>query len=129
MPSPLDGDVERLVLPRNAAPLPELVYEYNATLPTLLQDHYLRVHIARYKSGFPVPGFPRYFTSFRVNGHHVGPFDIPARNGALHVLSTILDPRKGRDHHHDGGDGETEDDNEAAWEDWEEWLPQWAMEN
>lgn len=101
IPAPLDGNIEGLVLPRKTPPLPELVYEYNTTLPTLLQDHHLRVYIAHYKSGLPVPGFPRYFTRFQVNGHHVGPYDIPARNGALHVLSTILDPRKGR--HHRGG--------------------------
>lgn len=122
-----DGDVTDVVLPRNLPHLPELVYEYNTTLPTLLQDHHLQVHVARYKSGFPIPGVSRYITIFKVNGRHVGPFDIPARNGALHVPTTILDPRKGRGHH--GGDGKTEEDKEAAWEDWEEWLPQWAMEN
>ncbi|KAG8217366.1 hypothetical protein J3R82DRAFT_5461 [Butyriboletus roseoflavus] len=106
MPALLDVDVEDLVLSRNFIPLSELVYEYNATLPTLLQDHHLRVHVARYKSGLPIPGFSRYFTGFKVDGHRVELFDIPARNGALHVLSTILDPRKGYDHR--GGDGETE---------------------
>lgn len=126
MPAFLD-DVEHLVPSRNIGPFPEIVYEYNATLPTLLRDHHLRVHIARYKSRLPIPGFPRYFTNFEVNGHRIGVFDIPARNGALHVLSTILDPRKGRGHH--GGDGELEGDDEDAWEDWEGWLPQWAMEN
>ena len=119
----LDGDVENQVLSRDTGPLTELVYEYNKTLPTLLRDHHLRVHVARYKSNLPVPGYSRYFTSFKVNGHHVGPSDIPARNGALHILSTIFDPRKGRDHHADNGE------NEAAWEDWEEWLPRWATEN
>ncbi|KAH0830435.1 FAS1 domain-containing protein [Lanmaoa asiatica] len=124
VPTLLDGDVEDLVLSR-IPPFLELAYEYNLTLPTLLQDHHLRVHVARYKSTLPIPLSSRYFTSFKVNGHHVGPFDIPARNGVLHVLSTILDPRKGHDHHgHDGAE-----DDEVAWEDWEEWLPQWAMEN
>ncbi|KAF8558418.1 FAS1 domain-containing protein [Imleria badia] len=122
VPALVDGHVEDPVLTRNTIPFTELVYEYNATLPTLLEDHYLRVHVARYKSNL-IPRCPRYFTSFKVNGRHVGPFDIPARNGALHVVSTILDPRKGRDHQaNNGGD-------EAAWEDWEEWLHRWAMEN
>lgn len=123
VPAFLDGDVENHVVSRSTAPLAELVYEYNATLPTLLQGHDLRVHVARYKSNLALPGSSRYFTIFKVNGHHVGPFDIPAHNGALHVLTTILDPRKGRGHHDDNGDAE------AAWEDWEDWLPQWAMEN
>ncbi|KAF8136142.1 FAS1 domain-containing protein [Boletus edulis] len=118
-----DDNVEHFALSTNTGPLSELVYEYNATLPTLLQDHHLRVHVARYKSKWPIPGSARYFTRFKVNGRRVGLYDIPARNGALHVLSTILDPRQGRDHYIDSGD------DEAAWDDWEEWLPQWAVEN
>ena len=123
MSSLVDWDVENPVLSRNTGLLLDIVYEYNTTLPTLLQGHHLQVHVTRYKTSLPLPRFPQYFTSFKVNGHRVGPFDIPARNGALHVLPTILDPRKGHKHHSDSGD------DEAAWEDWEDWLPQWAMEN
>jgi len=108
-------------------PLPHPLYEFNFTLPTLLEHHHLRVHVAHYKSKLPLPAPSRYFTRFKVNGRDVGPFDIPARNGALHVITTLLNPRKGHGHHgrheHDG----TDEDN--SWDDWEEWLPQWAMEN
>ncbi|KAF9228607.1 FAS1 domain-containing protein [Gyrodon lividus] len=117
-------------------PLPEPVYEYNVTLPTLLEDHDLRVQVARYKSKLPLPGPSRYFTRFKVNGRDVGPFDIPARNGALHVISTLLDPRKGHDHHgrhgrhgHHGHHEHDGEDDDNVWDDWEEWLPQWAIEN
>ncbi|KIJ69613.1 hypothetical protein HYDPIDRAFT_36640 [Hydnomerulius pinastri MD-312] len=109
-------------------PLPDPIYEYSVTLPTLLENHNLHVKAARYK--LPIPGPARlaparYFTRFIVNGRDVGPFDIPARNGALHVITSLLDPRKG---HHGHKRPEKEND-DAAWEDWEKWLPQWAMEN
>lgn len=110
-------------------PLNDPIYAYNLTLPTLL-NHTLHVHVARYKAKIPLPGPPRYFTTFIVNGRHVGPYDIPARNGALHVITELLDPRghhKG-DHkhkHHRPGHESVDLD----WEDWEEWLPQWAMQD
>ncbi|KAH7927713.1 FAS1 domain-containing protein [Leucogyrophana mollusca] len=125
---------------RPRPPLPDPVYAYNVTLPTLLQDRSLHVEISRYKSKLPVPGPPRYFTTFRVNGEEVGPFDVPARNGALHVITKLLDPRGHRHRgghddykHHKHRDGHgvsrTHRDYDAQWEDWEEWLPQWAAEN
>ncbi|KAH7889862.1 FAS1 domain-containing protein [Phlebopus sp. FC_14] len=111
-------------------PLPKPVYEYNITLPTLLENHTLHVHVARYKSKIPVPGPARFFTRFKVNGREVGSFDIPARNGALHVIGILLNPRK-RYHRHDGHDDHHEHSKgyDDSWNDWEEWLPQWAMEN
>ncbi|KAG0706402.1 hypothetical protein DFH29DRAFT_902154 [Suillus ampliporus] len=101
------------------------IYAYNLTVPTLLENHTLNVQVARYKAKIPLPGPARYFTRFMVNGHDVGPYDIPARNGALQVISKLLDPRghhKG-DHKHHGHESIDLD-----WEDWEEWLPQWAMQ-
>ena len=113
--------------------LDDPIYAYNLTLPTLLENHSLHVRVTRYKSKIPLPGPPRYFTTFMVNGRHVGPYDIPARNGALHVLTQLLDPRghhkKGKKHkhhkHHRPGHGSVDLD----WEDWEEWLPQWAAQD
>ncbi|KAH7906233.1 hypothetical protein BJ138DRAFT_1223351 [Hygrophoropsis aurantiaca] len=117
-------------------PHPDPVYSYNASLPTLLEDHSLHVEVLRFKSKLPIPGPPRYFTVLRVNGEEVGPFDIPARNGALHVISKLLDPRppKDRDGHHDGHKHHGSHtkgyiQHVADWEDWEDWLPQWAAEN
>ncbi|KAG2061322.1 FAS1 domain-containing protein [Suillus hirtellus] len=104
------------------------LYAYNLTLPTLLENYFLNVQVARYKAKIPLPGPARYFTRFVVNGHDVGPYDIPARNGALHVVTNLLDPR---DHHK--GDhkyrGHEHGSLDVDWEDWEEWLPQWAMQD
>ncbi|KAG1754147.1 FAS1 domain-containing protein [Suillus lakei] len=99
------------------------LYAYNLTLPTLLENHSLNVQVARYKAKIPLPGPARYFTRFMVNGRDVGPYDIPARNGALHVITNLLDPRG---HHKEKHGHELVD---LDWEDWEEWLPQWAMQD
>ncbi|KAG1749135.1 uncharacterized protein EDB91DRAFT_835831 [Suillus paluster] len=104
----------------------DAIYAYNLTVPTMLENHTLNVQVARYKSKIPLPGPPRYFTRFLVNGRDVGPYDIPARNGALQVITGLLNPRghhKG-DHKHHGHQSMDLD-----WEDWEEWLPQWAMQD
>ncbi|KAG2133953.1 FAS1 domain-containing protein [Suillus cothurnatus] len=102
------------------------LYAYNLTVPTLLENYSLDVEVARYKAKIPLPGPARYFTRFVVNGHNVGPYDIPARNGALHVITNLLDPRghHKEDHKHHGHESV-----DADWEDWEEWLPQWAMQD
>ncbi|KAI6036790.1 FAS1 domain-containing protein [Pisolithus microcarpus] len=117
-------------------PLPEPAYEYNVTLPTLLTNHSIHVNVARYESKLPLPGCLRSFTRFKVNGVAVVPFDVPARNGALQVIHRLLDPRKhhgrhGHGHHDHDHDREhlMEDEVDASWDDWEEWLPQWASEN
>lgn len=104
-----------------------LVYEFDITLPTLLDGHSLDIHVARYQYKFHIPGTPRYFTKFKVNGKDLHVFDIPARNGALHAVPVLLDPRKGAKcpHHKEHCKGEHA---EAAWENWEDWLPQWASE-
>lgn len=116
---------------RKRIPPSEPVYEYDITVPTLLANHTLDVHVTRYKSKLPIPGPPHFFTKFKVNGRAIVPLDVPARNGALHVLNTLLNPCHRRHHRHhrdheDRGDGETLD---TSWDDWEEWLPQWAMED
>lgn len=101
------------------------LYAYNLTLPTLLENHSLTVQVARYKAKIPLPGPARYFTRFMVNGRDVGPYDIPARNGALHVITELLDPRG----HHKGHKHHGHHSVDVDWEDWEEWLPQWAMQD
>lgn len=107
-------------------PVDPPLYAYNLTLPTLLDNYSLNVQVARYKAKIPLPGPARYFTRFMVNGRDVGPYDIPARNGALHVITNLLDPRghHKEDHKHYGHESIDID-----WEDWEEWLPQWAMQD
>ncbi|ORY25187.1 FAS1 domain-containing protein [Naematelia encephala] len=62
--------------------------------------------------------------NIKVNGQDVQVVDVPARNGALHVLDHILvPPHKHRDHDHDHDHDLVGAD---AWADWEEWLPAWA---
>lgn len=109
-----------------ADPSGKPLYAYNLTLPTLLENYSLDVHVARYKAKIPLPGPARYFTRFMVNGRNVGPYDIPARNGALHIITNLLDPRgHHKDHKHHGHESGDVD----QWEDWEEWLPQWAVQD
>ncbi|KAG1760056.1 hypothetical protein EDD22DRAFT_980795 [Suillus occidentalis] len=103
-----------------------LVYAYNLTFPTLLENHVVNVQVARYKAKIPLPGPSRYFTRFTVNGRDVGPYDIPARNGALHVITNLLDPRG---HHKDDYKHHGHELVDVEWEDWEDWLPQWAMQD
>ncbi|KAI9635910.1 FAS1 domain-containing protein [Dioszegia hungarica] len=60
-------------------------------------------------------------TSITVNGHAVETIDVPARNGAFHVINKVLVPPH---HHHDdeGNDLSAQD----SWANWEQWLPAWA---
>lgn len=101
------------------------LYAYNLTVPTLLENYSLNVQVARYKAKIPLPGPARYFTRFMVNGHDVGPYDIPARNGVLHVITNLLDPRG---HHKEERKHHGHESVDVDWKDWEEWLPQWAMQ-
>lgn len=75
----------------------------------------------------PIPGqSDSYLTSFEVNGERVLIGDGIARNGAVHAIGKLLDPRGKKHGHHEeaGVQGSAMHD----WEDWEEWLPQWAEE-
>jgi hypothetical protein len=58
--------------------------------------------------------------------------DIPARNGVLHLVPTVLDPRKVKQEPHHHKDSVLArfhcGKEELTWDDWEDWLPVWAME-
>ena len=114
------------------------VFAYNITLPSALTNHTLHVHVAQFKSILPKGGF---VTKVFVNGVWVSIPDVPARNGAIHVVKRLIRPfRKG---HHPGHKLNEVEENEAwyqtammnenerdnEWDDWEEWLPQWANED
>lgn len=108
------------------------VFAANVTLPTRLSNHTLDIHVAKFKYTIPVPGHGKdvYTTKLFVNHQAIVFADVPARNGAFHVISKVLNPRphshkpkkpqggKNLAHDDDGGDDE--------WEDWEDWLIQWA---
>ncbi|CAL1703927.1 unnamed protein product [Somion occarium] len=109
-------------------PHPEPVYAVNLTLPTLLANHTLYVNIAQYEWRLPLPPHKStYHTKVVAHGVNVGFADGVARNGALHIIDRVLNPRKDNDHHH-------HDDKEKAsgvdeWDGWEDWLIKWADEN
>ena len=69
----------------------------------------------------PLTGAGAVKTTIKVNGLQVQTIDVPARNGAFHVLPKLLVPP----HHHHDHDGE-DVAHLDSWENWEEWLPAWA---
>jgi len=113
---------------------PDRVFAANLTLPTLLANHSLHVHIAKYKLHLPIPGHARdiYFSNLVVNRQRVAFADVVARNGAVHILSRVLNPRPHHPHKPEvinSSNGIYDEDDDDGWEDWEDWLPQWAAEN
>ncbi|PBK96460.1 FAS1 domain-containing protein [Armillaria gallica] len=99
----------------------ELISSVNISAPTLLPKHPLTVNILKFNVTLPFPGPRRphhVVTRVYANGQRVAVPDVVALNGAMHGMSTLLDPRKmGHDN-----------DEAVDWEDWEEWLLKWAME-
>ncbi|KAK8845448.1 hypothetical protein IAR55_006161 [Kwoniella newhampshirensis] len=87
---------------------------------TALPNATLKIEIDKTKF-LPVEGAVK--TTIKVNGDYVEVIDIPARNGASHLIGKLLVPPH---HHHDhhGEDISSQD----SWENWEEWLPAWADE-
>jgi hypothetical protein len=103
--------------------VPSPIYAVNLTLPSLLANHSHFVQIKKYKLTLPIPGPKKpevYSTKVIVDGQHVALSDLVSRNGAVHVIGQLLDPRRHHDH---------KEDFESGWEDWESWLPQWAADN
>lgn len=106
----------------------EAEQDFSFPFPTALKNYTLPVHIKKSTPTLPVPGIANF--EFKVLGEIVeqGRFDFVARNGAAHIVRHVLNPLKTKrghgDKHH--ASGEESDD---GWEDWEEWLPQWADEN
>jgi len=85
-----------------------------------LPNSTLKIEIDKTKV-FPIDGAVK--TTIKVNGQYVTVIDVPAANGAFHVISKILvPPHKHHDHH--GVDISSMD----SWTNWEQWLPAWAAE-
>jgi hypothetical protein len=110
------------------------VFSANVTLPTLLTNHSLHVHVEKVKHRLPIPGHKKdiYTTKLFVNHQSVAVSDVVSRNGAVHIINKVLNPRPRHHHrpHKDdkGGPGVTNQEDGNVWEDWEDWLPQWAAE-
>ena len=107
-------DNRPLHLPRHAKP----IYSTNITLASLLANHTLDVRIAQFHSILP---YRNFVTTISVNGQSVLVPDIPANNGALHVIDQLIKPKRNDHNRHPASQYEN-------WENWEEWLPQWASE-
>lgn len=131
-PGPQDPRRSPSTHPRHHLPHPKPVYSLNATLPSLLANHTLDVHVAQFHSILPHGG---YVTKVFVNGQWVVVPDVPTRNGAVHVVKRLIRPfRKSHPGHkmentewfHAAG---VDEDPDHEWDDWEEWLPQWANED
>jgi len=95
-------------------------FKKEVEVPTALANTTLHVTIDKSK----VPLLDGvYKTTIKVNDHYVKAFDVPAHNGATHVIGDVLiPPHKHHDHH--GEDISSVD----SWSNWEEWLPAWAAE-
>jgi len=130
---------ERSSLPHLPSLPHKRVFSANVTLPTLLTNHSLHVHVEKVKHRLPIPGHKRdiYITKLFVNHQSIAISDVPSRNGAVHIINNVLNPRprhhrphkpKQNEGDHDFDDEEDKDEWED-WEDWEDWLPQWAEEN
>ena len=114
---------------------PEVVHSVNATVPTLLENHSLEVKVVQvaFRGPHPKPSF--YETFIVAHGQAVAVADVPARNGAIHVITKLLNPLKKPGHHH-GHEEERDkpafgsfiEEEEDEWAGWEEWLPVWAEE-
>ncbi|TBU28940.1 FAS1 domain-containing protein [Dichomitus squalens] len=138
-PPPKEGHHHHLHLPR-----PDVVYKANATVPTLLEGHPLEVKVVQLAFKSPFGGEHHkhafYKTVVVAHGQPVTVPDVPARNGAIHVVTRLLNPLKKPRHHHGHefeGDHlgfgpflreDLENDDADEWAGWEEWLPRWAEE-
>lgn len=108
---------------------PPTYYSFNIHPGTLLgSNHTLDISVTKRVLKSPLPGHGHpdtYFTEFEVDGERVVVSDGPARNGAVHAIGKVLDPR-GRKHGRHCGHDAVYEQEEYNWEDWEEWLPAWA---
>lgn len=105
----------------------------------------MNVHVVQFAHTIPIPGHARTFyqTVTFAHGTRVALSDIPTRNGVLHVVDKIFNPRHKGEHPHNVPSAPKEgeeaprfsdfaardaEDPEDEWAGWEEWLPLWADE-
>jgi len=99
-------------------------FDFKIQVATALEGHLLPLHITKKPS--PVPWQYPVIT-VTVNGLDDEGTTVPrdgldgiAANGAWHAVTEVLDPR-GRKPQFDAQTGA------SSWDDWEEWMPQWAQ--
>ncbi|KAG6878761.1 hypothetical protein C0993_008060 [Termitomyces sp. T159_Od127] len=108
---------ERAIAPHAMDHHPKPIESFDVELSSALANHTLHAHVEKFRFSLPIPNphNPHIITTkFTINGLQVVVPDAVGLNGAVHVIEHLLDPR-GHSHHA-----------QTAWEDWEEWLPQWA---
>jgi len=91
-------------------------FEVDRSFQTGLRGQEMNVRIVKTLSSFPgTPKSANY--DFTVEGQKVIEMDLVARNGAMHTIPMLLDPRP------------EDERSEGGWENWESWLPEWAEES
>jgi len=90
-------------------------------LPTLLEKANLKIVVDKTRV-LPIP-VGAVKTTVTVNSIPVLSIDVPALNGVMHVLPKVLRPPHKHCHHHDHNG---EDEVVGDWENWEDWLVEWA---
>lgn len=111
--------------PPSVRPAP--ISSFDLTIPTALTNHSIHVEVEKFNFTIPFPGPHkphRVLTKLSVNKHALFMFDLVGLNGAIHATDRLLDPR-GRHPHHIKPNYDFVDE-ASLWDDWEEWLPQWA---
>lgn len=97
------------------------IFSYDLELPTAFENHTLHVHVEKINITipFPIPHKPsRTKTILAINHRPAFLVDVVGLNGAIHTIDHLLDPR-GRHAIDTEGQGQ-------SWEDWEDWLLDWA---
>jgi hypothetical protein len=115
--------------PHRLPPRPKVEFNVTFPVPTLLEDRSHTIVVTRFAHSHPFPGPAPAATRTHlfVSGTRVVLPDVPARNGAVHVIDRLLNPFRGSQHHdlEDPLSGSCEDQDDE-WVDWETWLPTWA---
>jgi len=123
-------------------PGPKPIVTFNSSVSTLLEGSFLNITVLKPATGIPFelpfdeivaegggphpappPGHPRHplpalFRSLVFVNHLQTFAEVPARNGVVYVINSLLHPFKHSEHDHELS--------ENVWDDWEEWLPAWA---
>jgi hypothetical protein len=100
------------------------VSRFSVSLPTLLTGRSLLVMVDKCRYKLPFSGVEFTDTKVFVNGQRVTFPDVVARNGAVHIVHKVLNPR--HQTHRSQDFGQKLSDKSDEWDDWESWLPLWA---
>ena len=100
------------------------IFSYDMELPTAYENHTIHVHVEKVNITIPFPGPhkpSRTKTILAVNHRPAVFADVVGLNGAVHTIDTLLNPRG---HHVIDTEGQGK-----SWQNWEDWLLEWADVN